>query len=113
MAYMFCKCTSLKSLDISSFDTSRVGDFMQMFASCSELTSLDLTNFNTINAFSFQSTFDSMSKLEYLDISSFYSPYLDGGYFSNHAVSNKTTIIFNKKFRLIYPPNNWKRTFID
>jgi surface protein len=111
MAYMFAKCTSLKSLDISAFDTSRVADYMQMFQYCSELTSLDLSNFNTTNAISFQSSFDSMTNLQYLDISSFYSPYLSGGYFINYSGNEKTTVVLNRKFGLIYIPSNWKRVY--
>ena len=49
MSYMFCSCTQLESLDLSSFDTSNVTDMGDMFCDCQSLTSLDLSNFNTSN----------------------------------------------------------------
>ena len=44
---MFRSCSSLTSLDLSSFDTSAVTSMNSMFRSCSSLTSLDLSGFNT------------------------------------------------------------------
>ena len=114
MAYTFAKCTSLKSIDVSSFDTRNVGDFMQTFQYCSELTSLDLSNFNTTNVFLFQSTFDSMTNLKYLDISSFNCPYCPNGYYINHAGKGaETTVILNRKFRALYFPSDWKKVYKD
>ena len=47
---MFEGCSSLKSLDLSTFDTSNVGSFINLFANCSSLESLDLSSFNTSNS---------------------------------------------------------------
>ena len=47
MSRMFSSCSSLTSLDVSSFNTSNVTDMSYMFSNCSALTSLDLSNFNT------------------------------------------------------------------
>ena len=47
MNYMFYNCTSLVSLDLSSFDTSAVTTMLKMFYFCTSLVSLDLTSFNT------------------------------------------------------------------
>ena len=44
---MFSYCISLTSLDLSSFNTSKVTDMDEMFNFCSNLTSLDLSSFNT------------------------------------------------------------------
>ena len=44
---MFHGCSSLASLDLSSFDTSSVTDMRSMFTLCSSLTSLDLSSFDT------------------------------------------------------------------
>ena len=44
---MFSGCSSLSSLDLSSFDTSSVTDMSSMFYGCSKLASLDLSGFGT------------------------------------------------------------------
>ena len=44
---MFSQCFSLKSLNLSNFDTSSVEQINNMFYNCSSLMSLDLLNFNT------------------------------------------------------------------
>ena len=45
--YMFYRCSNLTSLDLSSFDTSKVADTYSMFYGCSSIASLDLSNFDT------------------------------------------------------------------
>ena len=47
MSYMFSLCSSLKSLDVTHFNTANVTSMTRMFLGCSSLTSLDVTNFNT------------------------------------------------------------------
>ena len=49
MSFMFYKCSSLTSLNLSNFNTNNVKDMMYMFYYCSSLTSLNLSNFNTNN----------------------------------------------------------------
>jgi surface protein len=44
---MFQNCSSLTSLDLSSFDTENVTNMGYMFYNCSSLTSLDVSSFNT------------------------------------------------------------------
>ena len=44
---MFSECQSLKSLDLSSFNTSAVTDMSYMVNGCSALTSLNLSSFDT------------------------------------------------------------------
>ena len=43
----FYNCSSLTSLDLSSFDTSAVTHINSMFYNCRSLTSLDLSSFDT------------------------------------------------------------------
>ena len=43
---MFENCTSLSSLDLSSFNTSNVARMYEMFSNCSYLTYLNLSNFD-------------------------------------------------------------------
>ena len=47
MHYMFDGCSSLTSLDVSSFNTANLETTAYMFYGCSSLTSLDLSSFNT------------------------------------------------------------------
>ena len=44
MIYMFDRCTSLTSLDLSSFDTSNVTNMEYMFRKCGSLTTIKVTN---------------------------------------------------------------------
>lgn len=46
---MFDSCSSLTSLDLSSFNTENITTMSYMFRNCSSLTNLDLSNFNTNN----------------------------------------------------------------
>ena len=49
MNNMFSGCNLLESLNLSSFDTSKVITMEKMFYNCSNLISLDLSNFNITN----------------------------------------------------------------
>ena len=49
MAYMFYACTSLESLDVSSFNTENVTNMRNMFYNCNKLETLDVNSFNTEN----------------------------------------------------------------
>ena len=71
MSSMFFYCSSLTSLDVSTFNTSEVTDMGSMFSNCSNLTSLDLSNFDTSNVTNMHSMFDDCSKLTNLDVSKF------------------------------------------
>ena len=66
MYSMFTNCSSLTSLDLSSFDTSNVTNIGMMFYNCLSLTSLDLSNFDTSNVTTMSSMFISCSKLKYI-----------------------------------------------
>ena len=43
---MFEECISLKSLNLSNFNTSKVTHMDSMFSGCNSLISLNLNNFN-------------------------------------------------------------------
>ena len=68
---MFSGCSSLKSLDLSSFDTSSVTSMSRMFINCSSLSSLDLSSFDTSQVTSMSGMFSGCSSLSSLDLSSF------------------------------------------
>ena len=69
---MFEGCSSLTSLDLSNFDTSKVVNMSDMFYGCSSLTSLDLSNFDTSkvwNEIHMSYMFNKCSALKTLDYS--------------------------------------------
>ena len=47
MSYMFSKCSSLKNIDLSNFNTQKVTDMNNMFYNYSSLENINLSNFNT------------------------------------------------------------------
>lgn len=71
IAGLFCRCSSLRSLDLSGFDTSKVTDMSIMFASCASLTHLDLSGFDTSKVTSMELMFANCTSLTSLDLSSF------------------------------------------
>ncbi|MDY5632360.1 MAG: BspA family leucine-rich repeat surface protein, partial [Bacteroidaceae bacterium] len=68
---MFNGCSSLASLDLYGFNTSKVTDMSAMFGGCSSLTSLDVSNFNTSKVTGMSGMFDGCSSLTSLDVSNF------------------------------------------
>jgi surface protein len=98
MSAMFEKCSSLTSLNLSSFNTSKVTAMEYMFYGCSSLTSLDLSSFNTSNVTYMENMFYNCSSLTRLDLSSFNTSkvkYMDS-MFRN-----------NSNLRTIYVGNGW------
>ena len=71
MSNMFRGCNRLTSLDVSNLNTAKVTDISNMFYGCSGLTSLDVTNFNTANVKLMNGMFSSCSGLTSIDLSSF------------------------------------------
>lgn len=47
MARMFMLCSKLSNIDLSTFDTSNVGDYQNMFVYCTGLKSVDISHFVT------------------------------------------------------------------
>ena len=47
---MFKDCSSLTSLNLTSFNTSLIESFDNMFSGCTSLTSLDIRNFSSVNS---------------------------------------------------------------
>ena len=71
MVFMFEGCSSLTSLDLSSFNTSAVTNMGSMFSGCSSLTRLDLSSFDTANVTRMAYMFCRCSSLARLDLRSF------------------------------------------
>ena len=68
MRYMFADCSGLTSLNVSKFDTSNVTDMWGMFSGCSGLTSLDVSKFDTSKVMNMQGMFDKCASLTSLDV---------------------------------------------
>ena len=68
---MFAQCSSLTSLDLSSFNTSKVTDMRGLFDGCKNLTSLNVSSFNTSNVKYMDAMFRGCSSLTSLDLSNF------------------------------------------
>ncbi len=68
---MFYECSSLESIDLSSFNTSLVTYMEAMFYGCSSLEYLNLSSFDTSLIDIMDSMFEKCSSLEILDLSSF------------------------------------------
>ena len=105
MSHMFSGCNSLKYVNVSSLNTSLVGDMFDLFKGCSKLTSLSLSNFNTKNIYIIQGIFSNCDNLNFIDISSFDPTYW---YFYNYMFDglpeNGTILINDNLFiRKIYP----------
>ena len=71
LSYMFLHCSSLNSIDLSSFDTSNVNNMSHMFAGCSSLESLDLSSFVTSNVKNMKAMFQNCFSLKSINLSSF------------------------------------------
>ena len=71
MEEMFCGCQSLRALALSSFDTSKVTSMNSMFSGCASLTSLALSRFDTSEVTSMKSMFSGCASLTALDFSRF------------------------------------------
>ena len=71
MRSMFYNCSSLSSLDLSNFDTSKVTDMAYMFNGCISLTSLNITNFDTSNVQSMNFMFRYCEQLTTLNLLNF------------------------------------------
>ena len=71
MSQMFAFCYSLETLDLSNMDTSRVLCFSKMFEKCTSLKELDLSNFNIEKADRLEFMFEGCTSLKKVDASSF------------------------------------------
>ena len=61
---MFSRCSSLKELNLSNFNTNNVTDMSYMFSRCTSLTTLNLSNSNINNVTDMSSMFNGCSSLK-------------------------------------------------
>ena len=71
MRCMFYRCSSLQSINLSSFNTTNVKNMSYMFADCSSLQSINLSSFNTTNVEDMNDMFYGCSSLQSINLSSF------------------------------------------
>ena len=71
MTGMFWNCSSLVSLDLSSFNTEKVHSMGWMFSGCSSLSKLDVSSFDTKNVTVMIDMFSFCPSLKELDLSNF------------------------------------------
>ena len=71
MGDMFKDCSSLTSLDVTTFDTSNATNIGGMFSGCSGLTSIDVTNFDTSHVTLMLGVFKDCSGLTSIDLTYF------------------------------------------
>lgn len=69
MRYMLNGCRSLTSLDLSKWNTSKVTDMQYIFAYCSSLTSIDISNWNISSVTNMEGIFYNCSSLTSIDLS--------------------------------------------
>ena len=68
MYAMFSHCHSLITLNLSSFDVTKVTDMSYMFNNCTKLKYLDISHFSPINMTSIHTMFQNLSSLIFLNI---------------------------------------------
>ena len=101
MRAMLSRCSSLKSIDLSNFNTSKVTDMGYMFYECSSLISIDLSNFNMINCHSYNNMFSDINNIKYINLYNFKNDKIISNIFNNINnsifICQKNKIINNPK----------------
>ena len=84
---MFKNCFSLKSVDLSKFNTRNARHMDFMFYNCISLTSLNLSNFDGSSVTWIESMFDGCKNLEYINLKNF------------HLNNNRNNLNYNNIFK--------------
>lgn len=95
---MFLSCTSLKSLDLSAFETSNVEDFGYMFWKCNRLESLDVSSFDTSAATNMHAMFTLCNKLKTIDLTNFETANVKRMSYMFSSCTNLKAVIVGSKF---------------
>ncbi len=98
MENMFAACSSLTSLDLSSWNTANVTTVFSMFDGCSKLTTVDLSGWNTEKVATISGLFNGCSELTTVDLSSW----------NTAKVWNTSYMFYNcSKLENIYVGDGW------
>ncbi|MBR2290281.1 MAG: BspA family leucine-rich repeat surface protein [Clostridia bacterium] len=92
---LFYECSSLTSLDLSSFDTRNATNMKSMFYHCSNLTNLNLDGFHTENVKNFAHMFNECRELRELNLTSFKTFGAEDMFQMFYACSNLETVWVN------------------
>lgn len=98
MSGMFWDCSSLESLDLTSFNTQKVHSMGWMFSGCKSLTKLDVSSFETKNVTFMGDMFSFCSSLKELDLSNFHTEkveYMSGMFKGNVLLKDLNISSFN------------------
>ena len=79
MAFLFYDCSALKNPDMTGFSTANVTDMRRMFYGCSAITELDLDNFKTDKVTTVYKMFEGCSALTTIYSDNDWSSIADGG----------------------------------
>ena len=71
MSCMFRACTSLKELNLSTFNTNQVANMSDMFWNCTSLKEINLSSFNTNQVTNMSGMFHNCTSLKELNLTSF------------------------------------------
>ena len=71
LSFLFYECSSLKEINLSSFNTNNVTNMSHMFNGCSSLKEINLSSFNTNNVIDMSGMFNECSSLKEINLSSF------------------------------------------
>lgn len=91
---MFQNCTSLKNVDLSGLDTSKVTDMSYMFDGCSALESFDTRNFDTGSVTNMNYMFQGCSALKNFDMSNLNTSSVTKMIWMFHSCSSLTNFTF-------------------
>ena len=69
--FMFYNCKTVKSIDLSNFNTYNVNNMSYMFCYCQSLTSINFSNINTENVTNMSRMFNYCQAIQKLDLSHF------------------------------------------
>lgn len=94
MAEAFYQC-NLSSIVLTNVDTSNVTDMRSMFDGCTNLKSLDLSSFDTSNVTDMKSMFEQCDLLETLDLSSFDTSQVTNMGWMFYSCDNLTNLYVN------------------
>ena len=71
MSFMFFRCESLSSINLSNFNAQNVTNMNEMFSGCESLSSINLSNFNTQNVNYMSGMFGGCKSLSSINLSIF------------------------------------------
>ena len=84
---MFGSCSGFTSLDLSTFDTSKVTNMSSMFYYCSSLTSLDVSSFDISKVTNFSNMFGYITTVGLLKVDCDYEDAWENICITNRATS--------------------------